>query len=96
MRTLLAIATAALLSTSALAQTPPPAPALHEGMSMMGQMRGGKGSVGPGVGMGTGMEMDSMSKRMEMMMQMMMDRDPVLPREVTRGRMSWTKKDTRG
>jgi len=88
MRTLLAIATAALLSTSALAQTPPPAPALHEGMSMMGQMRGGKGSVGPGVGMGTGMEMDSMSKRMEMMMQMMMDRDPVLPREVTRGRMS--------
>ena len=88
MRTLLAIATAALLSTSALAQTPPPAPALHEGMSMMGHMRGGKGSVGPGVGMGTGMGTDSMSKRMEMMMQMMMDRDPVLPREVTRGRMS--------
>ena len=41
---------------------------MQAGMSMMGEMRGAKGAMGP----------DAMSKRMdmmEMMMQMMMDRD---------------------
>jgi hypothetical protein len=51
---------------------------MQEGMAMMGQMRGGKGAMGPGAGMEMGMGHDVMSKRMdmmEMMMQMMMDRE---------------------
>ncbi|VVE02940.1 hypothetical protein PHO31112_02231 [Pandoraea horticolens] len=51
---------------------------MQEGMSMMGQMHGGKGTMGPGGGMGTGTGPDAMNKRMdmmEMMMQMMMDRE---------------------
>jgi outer membrane murein-binding lipoprotein Lpp len=52
---------------------------MHEGMAMMGQMRGGKGGMGMG-GMGGGKAMgpEMMGKRMdmmEMMMQMMMDRE---------------------
>ncbi|WP_427307842.1 hypothetical protein [Cupriavidus sp. H39] len=53
---------------------------MQEGMSMMGQMHGGKGTMGPGGGMGMGP--DAMNKRMdmmEMMMQMMMDREVTRP-----------------
>lgn len=49
---------------------------MQEGMHLMGQMHGGKGTMGSGGGMGMGPE--TMSKRMdmmEMMMQMMIDRE---------------------
>ena len=53
---------------------------MQDGMSMLSQMHGGKGTMGPGagIGMGKGMGPDDISKRMdmmEMMMQMMMDRE---------------------
>lgn len=51
---------------------------MQEGMSMMGQMSGGKGAPGPCGGMAMDADQDVMSKRMdmmEMMMQMMMDRE---------------------
>jgi hypothetical protein len=57
---------------------------MHDGMAMMGQMRGGKGGMGMGMGMGgmmgggRPMGPEMMGKRMdmmEMMMQMMMDRE---------------------
>jgi len=56
---------------------------MHDGMGMMGQMRGGMMGAGKGP-MGSGMPMDTeMMKRrmdmMEMMMQMMMDREGMKP-----------------
>ncbi|HET7868418.1 MAG TPA: hypothetical protein VFL86_28740 [Burkholderiaceae bacterium] len=56
---------------------------MHDGMGMMGQMRGGWGPQGGMGGMG-GMSMspEMMGRRMdmmEMMMQMMMDREAVKP-----------------
>lgn len=62
---------------------------MHEGMGMMGRMRGGWGPRGGmggmgGMGMGGGMAMspEMMGRRMdmmEMMMQMMMDREAATP-----------------
>ena len=53
---------------------------MHDGMAMMGQMRGGKGGMGMGGMMGGGKPMspEMMGKRMdmmEMMMQMMVHRE---------------------
>ncbi|MEJ8813035.1 hypothetical protein WKW77_18260 [Variovorax ureilyticus] len=53
---------------------------MQAGMSMMGQMHGGRGAMGPAGGMGMGH--DLMSKRMDMMeimMQMMVDREAARP-----------------
>lgn len=49
---------------------------MHDGTTMMGRMRGGKGAMGMGGGMSMGPEMmDRRMDMMEMMMQMMMDRE---------------------
>lgn len=52
---------------------------MHDGMAMMGQMRGGKGGMGMGgMGGGKAMDLELMGRRMdmmEMMMQMLMDRE---------------------